>query len=134
MSIDITPIGRFRTPAGDDLVILPAAEFDRLHALAKAAEDEDAADARVAKDALAALAEGREVALPSDVTMKIVDGENPVRVLREWRGFTQTDLCSAAGISQPYLSQIEGGRRKGGDYMKRIARALNVPLDILVVD
>jgi len=42
-------------------------------------------------------------------------------------------LSEASGISKPYLSQIEGGKRDGTtDTMSRIARALQVPMDLLL--
>ncbi len=43
----------------------------------------------------------------------IADGENPIRVWREYRGMTQAHLAKVAEISVPYLSQLESGKRKG---------------------
>jgi transcriptional regulator with XRE-family HTH domain len=45
----------------------------------------------------------------------------------------QGELAVAVGISQNYLSEIETGRRKGpAELQKKFARALGVPLDLLV--
>ncbi|MBA8819450.1 transcriptional regulator with XRE-family HTH domain [Ochrobactrum sp. P6BSIII] len=42
-------------------------------------------------------------------------------------------LADAAGISAPYLSQIESGAREGSlDALKKIAEALKVKIDKLV--
>lgn len=57
-------------------------------------------------------AHGEEL-IPAEVTYAILDGANPVRVWREQRGLTQQQLADAAGISTPYLSQIESGKRTG---------------------
>jgi transcriptional regulator with XRE-family HTH domain len=55
-----------------------------------------------------------------------------VRVWREHRGLTVEKLAKAAGISQPYLSQIETGRRDGTfKVMAALARALKIDLDDL---
>jgi transcriptional regulator with XRE-family HTH domain len=43
-------------------------------------------------------------------------------------------VADAAGISKPYLSQIETGKRKGStESLASIAKALNVSLDEIVV-
>jgi DNA-binding XRE family transcriptional regulator len=78
--------------------------------------------------------EGGEELIPSEVTYAILDGESPIRVWREYRGLTQQQLADAAGISTPYLSQIESGKRKGSaDVLAAIAKALDLPLDDIVV-
>ncbi|MDI6768630.1 MAG: helix-turn-helix transcriptional regulator [Anaerolineales bacterium] len=41
--------------------------------------------------------------------------------------FPQQQLADAAGISKPYLSQIETGKRKG-----TLAKALNVTLEEVI--
>ncbi|NKN39477.1 helix-turn-helix transcriptional regulator [Agrobacterium sp. a22-2] len=55
--------------------------------------------------------------------------------IRTYRGMTVSELAAAAGISQPYLSEIESGKKTGSvDVLKRIATVLRVDLDDLVVD
>ena len=91
---------------------------------AEMAEDIRAFDA--AKAARGAL-------IPAAVMDRIWDGENRVRVFREWRGMIQGELAVAVGISQNYLSEIETGRRKGpAELQKKFARALGVPMDLLI--
>lgn len=83
-------------------------------------------------DAKKALADGEEL-IPSHVPYAIMDGENPIKVWREYRGLTQQDLAQAAGISASYLSQIETGKREGTTaVLQTIARALNLTLDDVV--
>jgi len=121
-----------RTPGGDDLAVLPRNEYDRLVALAAEAQ-EDVAASRIVRNSMRAVKEGREVTLPKAVVDRLADGENAIRVVREWRGMIQGELAVAAGISQNYLSEIENGRRKGpAELQKKFARALGVPVDLLI--
>jgi len=119
-------------PDGSDLAVLPRADYDRLIALAADAQ-EDAAASRIVRSSSRAIKEGREVVLPKVVADRLVGGENPVRVIREWRKMIQGELAVAVGISQNYLSGIETGRRKGpAELQKKFARALGVPVDLLI--
>jgi ribosome-binding protein aMBF1 (putative translation factor) len=120
------------TPGGDDLAVLPRNEYDRLVALA-AEVQEDASASRIVRNSMRALKEGRDVVLPKSVADRLADGDNAVRVIRGWRGLIQGELAVAVGISQNYLSEIETGRRKGpAELQKKFARALGVPLDLLI--
>ncbi len=81
-----------------------------------------------------AIANGDEELIPSEVTYALLDGENPIRVWREYRGLTQQQVAEVVGISNPYLSQLESGQRKGSaEVLAGVARALNVSLDDLVM-
>jgi DNA-binding XRE family transcriptional regulator len=89
--------------------------------------------AQIVRNSLRAIKEGREVVLPKAVVDRLAKGDNPVRVLREWRSMIQGELAVAVGISQNYLSEIENGRRKGpARLQKKFARALGVPVDLLI--
>jgi DNA-binding XRE family transcriptional regulator len=120
------------TPDGGDLAVLPRVDYDRLIALATEAQ-EDAAASRIVRSSMRAVREGREVVLPKAVADRLANGENPVRVIREWRDMIQGELAVSVGISQNYLSEIETGRRKGpAELQKKFARALGVPTDLLI--
>src|SRR5256885_16380306 len=93
-----------RTPGGDDLAVLPRNEYDRLVALAAEAQ-EDAAASRIIRSSMRAVKEGRDVVLPKAVVDRLADGENAIRVIREWRGLIQGQLAASAGISQNYPSE-----------------------------
>lgn len=81
----------------------------------------------------AAIERGEEELIPSEVVYAILDGESPIKAWREYRGFSQQDLASAVGISAPYLSQIEAGKRAGStEVLMAIAKALNLALDDIV--
>jgi len=78
----------------------------------------------------AAIERGDEELIPAEVVNAILDGKNPVKVWREYRGLTQNQLADAAEISKPYLSQIETGKRTGTTgVLSAIAKALDVSLE-----
>ena len=55
-----------------------------------------------------------------------------VRSLRQERGWTLKDLGREAGLSHPFLSQLERGlARPSVGSVERIARALGVPVGLL---
>jgi DNA-binding XRE family transcriptional regulator len=90
-------------------------------------------DIRDYDEVKARIASGEEELIPAYVTFAIIDGENPVKVWREYRGMSQQALAQAAGISTAYLSQIETGKRVGKTaVLQAIARALNLTLDDIV--
>ena len=75
----------------------------------------------------------RQEAVPIELADRLLAGENPVRVWREYRGLSLTALAEKAELSKSYLSQIETGERTGPvDTMRQIARALAVDLDDLI--
>ena len=80
-----------------------------------------------------ARSEGGE-SLPIEVADRIVAGESPIRVYRNYRGMTQQELAVAAGINPVYLSQIERGQRTGSTKtLGALARLLDVALDDLTI-
>jgi DNA-binding XRE family transcriptional regulator len=79
----------------------------------------------------AAKARGDEQ-LPLAVADRILGGENEVRVFREHRGLTQAQLAKPAGISIPYLSQIDANRRRPSTAVRhRLAQTLSITIDDL---
>lgn len=61
------------------------------------------------------------------------EGFHPVRAWRDHRGLTQEQAAAAAGISVPYLSQIESRKRVGSARtLRALGAALGVPIDLLV--
>jgi DNA-binding XRE family transcriptional regulator len=90
-------------------------------------------DIRDYDEAKQAIEEGEEL-LSSQVVYAILDGGNPIRVWREHRGLTQRQLAEAVGISAPYLSQLESGKRRGTtEVLSAIAEALDLALDDIVI-
>ncbi len=115
----ITPAGRF--------AVLPEVEYRRLVDAA-----EDAHDAAVFERHRRDKAAGEEM-IPHEVATRILDGENAVRVYREWREITTKQLAEKAGLSRAYVTQIEIGKREGSvAALKAIADALKLTVDDLV--
>jgi DNA-binding XRE family transcriptional regulator len=78
----------------------------------------------------AAIKRGEEELIPAEVVNAILDGKSPIKVWREYRGLTQQQLADMVGISKPYLSQLETGKRTGTtEVLSAIAEALNVSLE-----
>ncbi|MDE1985769.1 MAG: helix-turn-helix transcriptional regulator [Alphaproteobacteria bacterium] len=76
---------------------------------------------------------GDSEALPATLYRRIRKGESAVRVWREHRGLGLNALARAAGVSAPYLSEIENGAKPGSaTALKKLARALEVEMDELV--
>lgn len=89
---------------------------------------EDAYTMKVVAEHLANPTEG----LPDRFMGRLLDGENPVFVYRDWRGWTQTELARQAGLHRVQIHYIETGKRRGSvDPLKKIAEALRVPLDLI---
>ena len=104
--------------------VIPYEQYQRMVEALEAIEDIQAFD-----EAKARVAKGEEL-IPSEVTFALLDGANPVRVWREHRGLTQGQLAVQAGISHPYMSQIESGKRAGTtEVLRAIAEALGVDLE-----
>ena len=121
---------RFETTPNGEVAILPRADYERLKKLADEAI-EDAGTARLVARARKEVAGGMPL-LPKETVDRLANGENPIRVLREFRGQTQLEFAASVDIAQGYLSDLESGKRKGPLALhQKIARALNVPLELL---
>lgn len=116
------------TPSGERLAVLPENEFNAMLDVI-----EDKQDIETVRGFRAALASGSEELIPAEFVNRMIDGENKVRVWRDSRAMSAKALADAAGISAPYLSQIESGVREGSlDAMKKIAQVLQVTIDELI--
>ena len=83
--------------------------------------------------AKAALERGDDELIPSEVVYAILDGENAIKVWREYRSMSQQEVAENAGISVPYLSQLETNKRKGSlEVLSALAKVLKVPLENIV--
>jgi DNA-binding XRE family transcriptional regulator len=110
------------------MAMLPLSDYERLVALAADPVDLLLYDkAKRSRDARG------EEAVPAAFAKRLIRGENALKVWREYRGMSQKDLATVAGLSGAFLSQIENGARRGriGAIVK-IANALGVTVDDLV--
>jgi DNA-binding XRE family transcriptional regulator len=126
----MTKVQFIKTASGEEFAVLSKSEYERLMALAT---DEDVGTARLVRKARAAVEAGDEVLLPKAVVDCLAAGDNPIRVLREWRKMTQAELALMIEITQGYLSDLESGKRKGTIVLhQKFSRALGVPIDLLL--
>ncbi|MDL2338954.1 MAG: helix-turn-helix transcriptional regulator [Pseudomonadota bacterium] len=104
--------------------VVPASLWEKVRKAVEDAEDAAAyADAVSSDDGFT---------IPLSVVQAESAGAHPVRAWREHRGMTIQALAESAVLSKPYISQIEGGKRVGtAATLKKLARALKVPLDLL---
>jgi len=108
-------------------VTMPYKEYRKFLELQE--DMEDIAQAKIIK---ARIESGEEECFPAEIVHRMID-ESPIRVFREYRGFTQQKLADEVGIKRPYLAEIEAGKKKGSvTTLKAIAKALNLDLDDIV--
>ncbi len=59
--------------------------------------------------------------------------DSPLKIIRKHRGLTQKQLADKSGISRPYLTEIETGKKDGSiRAMKTLADVLKVDIGLLV--
>lgn len=113
--------------AGQKVAILPEAEY-RL--LADSAEEN--ADIQAAIRAEQRHLAGEEY-FPAALVDRLVNGEQPLKVWREYRGLTQQQLGERLGLSKMTISGLETGKRDTNTRnWRRLAEVLAVDLDDLV--
>ena len=112
---------------GVDYVAIPRKEFGALPF------DEEKFDIASFDRVKAQLASGEEELMPAEFADRILDGESPLRVWREFRGQTLQALADRVEVSKGYLSEIENGHKDGSvRVMKRVAEALGLALTDIV--
>jgi DNA-binding XRE family transcriptional regulator len=122
------PHQTIKSPSGDELVVVPRAEYERLVAMAEEAAEE-LADLAAYDAAVAELAAGAASPLPAELSALLLRYKSRLAAARRWRGMTQAELAAKVGVGQGYLSDLETKRRKGLDStIERLAAALEVPV------
>ncbi len=91
----MSPSQIIRTPNGEELVVLPRAEYEALVERADP-EAEDAEDVAIYDARKAELATGG-VVLPPEVSAAILRGDGRLKAIRNWRGQTQQRLNLETG-------------------------------------
>lgn len=113
----------------EDTVTISRAEYERLLEAAEELEDIAALDAANAR-----LAAGKDELVPAAFANRIIDGESPVRVYRELRGLSVSELARQSGVNRVQIMDIESGRKTGSvATVAKLARALRVDVDDLVM-
>ena len=124
MGVQILEIG------GRKMAVLPVEDYERLVEIAEDREDiAAAADAERRRD------EGMEY-LPASMVNRVLDGENALRVWREYREMTIAELAEKSGYGYSMISKIEAGTRQGTVALwNAVAAALKVlPEDVMPTD
>jgi len=119
------------TDAGEELVVLSRRDYDALAARAGDDAAEDTMAARLLDETDAALAAGDDVALPDAVWSALETGENPLGVLRTFRGLSVETLASRAGIASLDVEVLEAGGPMPIPVRDALAAALHVPAELL---
>lgn len=72
--------------------------------------------------------------LEEDVLNALAAGQDsPVKIIRKHRNMTQQELADSAGLSRPYLTEIEKRRKPGSvKALRAIAAALSVDVRLLM--
>ena len=108
--------------------VIPYGEYIKIQEIL-----EDAEDIKDIEEALKAIEENREAAIPGEVTFAIVDGTHPIRAWREYKNMKINELAKKIGISASYLSQIENGKRNPTiETLKAIASALDIEPEMVI--
>ena len=112
-----------------EYAVIPYAEYQELLEMAQ-----DARDIQDADVAMAELSAGEDESIPAAIAKSLMSGdEHPLKIWREYRGYTQESLGTEAGIGKSYVSQIEAGTKTGSTKVLRaIAKALQVEIDDLL--
>lgn len=109
---------------GQDYAIIPFDFYQKLIEDAQMLSDIEAFD----------LAKSRnEETFPSEVVYSLIfDGENPIKVYRQYRNLTRENLADQVNISVQLLTEIEHNIKLASlEILQSIASILNVDLDMI---
>ena len=110
-----------------EYAVVPIDEYKELLKIA-----EDVEDIKDIHSYYESLNQGEEELIPAEMVDRLRD-ESPIKVWREYRRMSQDELAIAVGLSQPYIGQLETGKREGkSSVLLDIAKALNLSIDDLV--
>lgn len=110
-----------------EMITIPLDEYKALKLAA-----EDLADMGAYDRAKAALDNGDEELIPAEYVRRMVAGERPLRIWREYRGLTQVALAETSGVNRVQIANIEAGTKNGSvETLKKLAAALRIAIDDL---
>ena len=116
----------------EDTITVSREDWRELLAALEDAEDRTAVAERRAKERSFGREALRQDYLTAAEAMRLLDGENPVKIWREKRGLSQRELAKAVGIASSYLAEIETNRKPGSDDVyRRLGGLLRVPSEDL---
>ena len=110
------------------MVTIPKSEYDHLRAL-----EEDLADIQTAIAIESRITSGEEELVPASVVERLINGDPPLRVWRDFRDLSQAALARAADVNRVQIVEIEAGRNSGSVHtLRKLADALGVAVDDLI--
>ena len=108
------------SPSGDELVVIQPQEY------------QDLLDTRDHAAAMRAIADGADTLTDAELGDYLA-APTPLAYWRKRRSMTQAQLAAALEVSQPYLAQLETGKRTGDVVLyARLAEALRLRIEDLV--
>lgn len=113
------------TIKGEKFAVLPFNLYEKL--MEKLEDLQDIADCKEIK---AQIARGEMELFPANVVNAIINGENKIKVYREYRGLTQAELATQANLSLAMIKKLESSETSGSiKSLKTIAKVLCLDLD-----
>lgn len=113
----------------NELVTIPKAEYLRLKSI-----EEDMSDLRSANEVLDRIEAGSEELISSEVVARLLNGEPPLAVWRNYRHLSQTDLARQSDVNRIQIIDIEAGRKTGSvATLRKLATALGIDIEDLLV-
>lgn len=103
--------------------VLPIAEYEELIEIAEMKENVRTYDEAKASN---------EESIPGEMVERILNGENKVKVWREYRQLTQIALAERCGMDTAAIARIEAGTSNDMAMLRKIAETLVLDLDDLV--
>ena len=108
----------------NELVTIPREDYDRLVAAA-----EDLADLRAVEAFRAAGQDG----VPAEFVKRMLNGESLLKLWREHRGISQSELARLSGVNRVQIGDIEDRGKSGSvSTLKKLAQALAIRIDDLL--
>ena len=113
---------------GIKYAILPYEAYEKMTGIL-----EDARDIADAKEIAARIERGEGEYFPSEVVNAILNGENKIKIFREYRGMTQETLAEKINKSVAMIRKLESGLSDGSiSTIKAISAALKVDVELLI--
>jgi DNA-binding XRE family transcriptional regulator len=115
------------TPGGEELALIPRAEFETLKAAAERIEAMEHAKA------VADYRDGKVPGLTPGEALAFASAVSPLAFWRKRAGLTQGVLAERVSVTQNYLSDLETGKRSGPvNLWLKLSAALGAPIEVLV--
>lgn len=116
------------TLQGKKFAVFPLDVWEKLQE--RIEELQDIADC---KEIEARIERGEGEYFPCEVVDAMLDGENTIKLFREYRGLTQAELAGKSDISLSMIKKLECGESEGSiKTIKSIAKALNIDVELLI--